>query len=364
MNQAATTKPLMRAEQIENSINRKQSDALAVSQQMGGVQFRNMGEVLEFSKLLAVSGAAVPKHCRNEPGVCLAVVTQAIEWRMSPYAVANKSYLVNDRIGYESQLFHAVIEQRAPIVGRLRHSFSGEGSRRRCKVWAYVKGEDEPLVYESPEFVTIQPKNSPLWKTKPDLQLYYNTSRDWARVYFPDVILGVYAEDELFDAIDVGPKQPARLPAAGSRVEAVRQRLTEQQEPTEPLKGEIVTDLPTASEEPPADESPETEPPHDEPEPAADETPEPPAMPAWQKAYVHALHASKTPEDARDAWSKHVESRNDLSEDEFNAATELCDMKLVELEKTAERKAKKKPAKGELFDGDEPTGASTYPPGA
>lgn len=362
MNQAATT-PLMQTEKIANSIDRKQANALAVSQQMGGVQFQNMGEVLEFAKLLAVSGQAVPKHCRNEPGVCLAVVTQAIEWRMSPYAVANKSYLVNDRIGYESQLFHAVIEQRAPIFGRLRHSFSGEGSRRRCKVWAFVKGEDEPLEYESPDFATIQPKNSPLWKTKPDLQLYYNTSRDWARVYFPDVILGVYAEDELFDAIDVGPKQPSRLPSAGSRVEAVRQRLAEQTAPP--------AEEPPADPEPPSDpgaidvtpeETPETEPPVEEP--AAEETPEPPVMPAWQKAYVHALHAAKTPQEARDAWSKHVESRgNELGEQDYNDATELCDLKLVELEKTEARKAKKA-KKGELFDGDEPSGASTYPPGA
>lgn len=182
---------------ILEKLDRKVAGELSISATQGGMTFANMGEVLEFAKLMSVSQHAVPPHCRNQPGLCLGLAIQAIEWRMSPYAVASKSYVVNDRIGYESQLVHAVIEQRAPIKSRLRHEFSGEGNKRRCRVWATPKNEDEPLEYTSPEFGTITPKNSPLWKSKPDLQLYYNTSRDWARAYFPDVIMGVYAEDEL-----------------------------------------------------------------------------------------------------------------------------------------------------------------------
>lgn len=192
---------LSQVEKIESKIDNGRAGGLVVSREAGGLSFGNMAEVMEFAKLMAVSGQAVPPHCRAQPGICLGLTIQAIEWRMSPYAVANKSYVVNDRVAYESQLIHAVIEQRAPITGRLRHSFSGEGAERRCKVWAFVRGESEALVYESPTFATITPKNSPLWKSKPDLQLYYNASRDWARAFFPDVILGVYAEDELEPAI-------------------------------------------------------------------------------------------------------------------------------------------------------------------
>jgi hypothetical protein len=184
---------------------------------------------MEFAKCMAISAQAVPPHCRNQVGVCLAVIIQAVEWRMSPYAVANKSYVVNDRLSYESQLIHAVIEQRAPIVARLRHSFSGSGPTRKCKVWATGRGESEPFEYESPEFQTITPKNSPLWKSKPDLQLYYNTSRDWARVYFPDVILGVYAEDEIDTTIvDSAPRRPAP-----SSLEDLTERLTAKPAPVE-----------------------------------------------------------------------------------------------------------------------------------
>lgn len=215
----ATATAPTRGEVITNSIDKVTAGRVQINRQAGGLDFRSMSEVMEFAKLLSVSQQAVPPHCRGQVGVCLGITIQAIEWRMSPYAVAAKSYVVNDRLGYESQLVHAVIEQRAPIQGRLRHEFAGVGDKRTCRVWAYPKGETEAVEYTSPEFGRIQPKNSPLWKSKPDLQLYYNTARDWARVYFPDVLLGVYADDELAGAIiDQGAVQLAGMAGLKQRL--------------------------------------------------------------------------------------------------------------------------------------------------
>lgn len=210
---------------IEERIDRVAAGAVEVSDALGGLRFQNMTEVMEFSKLLSVSDKAVPPHLRGNPGMCLAVCVQALEWRFSPFAVANKSYVVSDRIAYESQLVHAVIEQRAPITGRLRHRYEGEGDDRRCIVSAILRETGEPLEYISPPIGKITPKNSPLWKTKADLQLYYNTSRDFCRVYFPDVLLGVYSEDELRD--HVGPenaKDVSDKPDVASRLKGGKGR--------------------------------------------------------------------------------------------------------------------------------------------
>ncbi|HWL06768.1 MAG TPA: recombinase RecT [Xanthobacteraceae bacterium] len=210
---------------IQDRIDLTAASGVVVSDETGGIRFQNMLEVLEFSKMMAVADTAVPKHLRGNPGMCLAVCVQALEWRFSPFAVANKSYVVNDRIGYESQLVHAVIEQRAPITGRLRHKFDGEGDDRRCIVTATLRETGETLEYVSPPISKINPKNSPLWKTKPDLQLYYNTSRDFCRAYFPDVLLGVYSQDELRD--HVGPdnaKDVTAKPDVGSRLKGNKGR--------------------------------------------------------------------------------------------------------------------------------------------
>jgi hypothetical protein len=179
---------------IEQRIDKDTTGTLAFGGS-GSMAFSNMNQVMEFAKIMAISGVAVPKHLRETPGACLAVCIQAMEWQMSPFAVANKSYSVNDRMAYEAQLVNAVILRRAPIIGRFQVTYSGAGETRRCKVVANTA--DGPVEYESPEFRTIPTKNSPLWKGDPDQQLFYYSSRAMCRRHFPDVILGIYTQDEL-----------------------------------------------------------------------------------------------------------------------------------------------------------------------
>lgn len=185
-------------ERIESRINPANTAALTVGAG-GAMQFSNMTDIMEFAKLMSVSGVAVPKHLRENPGACLAVVIQASEWQMSPYAVANKSYSVNDRLGYEAQLVAAVILRRAPIKSRFRYEFEGDGDKRRCTV-SVVTTDNETVTHTSPPFGLITPKNSPLWKSDPDQQQGYHTARSMCRRHFPDVLLGVYTMDELQDA--------------------------------------------------------------------------------------------------------------------------------------------------------------------
>lgn len=205
---------------IEEKLDRVAVGNTPVSETMGGLTFTTMSEVIEFAKLMSLSGNAVPKHLQANPGMCLAVCVQALEWRMSPFSVANKSYEVQGRLSFESQLLHALIEQRAPITGRLMHKFDGEGDNRRCTVSATLRETGETLEYISPAFSKIQPKNSPLWKTKPDLQLYYNTSRDFCRAYFPDVLLGVYSQEELRDHVGPDNAKDVSKPDVASRLKA------------------------------------------------------------------------------------------------------------------------------------------------
>lgn len=156
--------------------------------------------------------------------MCLAVCIQALEWRFSPFAVANKSYEVQGRLCFESQLVHALIEQRAPIRGRLQHRFEGEGDERKCIVWATLRDTGETMEYTSSAISKITPKNSPLWKTKPDLQLYYNASRDFCRAYFPDVLLGVYSQDELRDHVGPDHAKDVTKPDIASRLKGGKGR--------------------------------------------------------------------------------------------------------------------------------------------
>lgn len=193
-----------------DALDKQRAGEIAVSRTAGGVSFATALEVMEFAKLMSLAGAAVPKDFRANPGMCLAVAFQAVEWRMSPFQVANKAYVVNDRLGFESQLIHAVIEARADLQHRLECAYEGEGGDRVCIVTGEFTNGDV-REYRSPKFKDINPKNSPLWKNDPDQQLWYFSSRAWARKWCPDVLMGIYTREELADNPRLGREEDDKV---------------------------------------------------------------------------------------------------------------------------------------------------------
>ena len=158
----------------------------------------NFAEIVQFGEMMAMSGTGLPKHLRDNAGACVRVIMQAVDWGMNPYGVADKTYFVNDKIGFEAQLITAVINTKAGLDGRMTFEYEGQGNTRKCYAKGIIDGQE--FVYETPEIGQIQIKNSPLWKSDPDQQLSYYAGRGWARRYTPEVLLGVYAVDEIKDA--------------------------------------------------------------------------------------------------------------------------------------------------------------------
>lgn len=156
----------------------------------------SLADVAAVGELMARSSYAVPKHLRDNPGACSAVAMRAFTWEMDPWAVATKTYLVNDQLAYEAQLVAAVVINRAPIAKRPKYVFEGEDQDLRCTVTIEMQDGDL-LEYKSPRVGKIPTKNSPLWKADPEQQIGYFAIRAWARRHTPDVIMGVYTPDEM-----------------------------------------------------------------------------------------------------------------------------------------------------------------------
>jgi hypothetical protein len=165
-----------------------------------------LGDMIEFAQVMCKADLAIPKHLRGNPGACLAVAMRARAWRMDPFAVATKTYAVNDILAYESQLVTSVINRHAPIKGRLVPRYVGAGPDRQC-ILEPETHDGQVLPYESPKVKDIGVKNSPLWKNDPDQQLFYSSARAWARRYFPELLLGVYDPEEARTMRDVTPKE-------------------------------------------------------------------------------------------------------------------------------------------------------------
>jgi len=158
---------------------------------------QHMGHVVEFAKLMSKARGAIRQEYIDNPGACLAVTTAALRFGMDPFALAQKAYFVNGQIAYEAQVIMALLNTRAPIKGRLRYEYNGSGADRRCTCKATLEDGDE-VSYTTPPLRMIAGK-SPLWKRDPDQQLAYYAARSLARRHFPEVIMGVYARDELQD---------------------------------------------------------------------------------------------------------------------------------------------------------------------
>jgi hypothetical protein len=168
-----------------------------------GFNYRTVLDAWEAAKLMALAGSGISPWLRNNPGGCLYIITRAMQLRMDPYSIANWSYEVEQkggtkRVAWEAGYFAAVVNRRAPIKERIRHEIIGEGDERRCKVWATIVGEDDPRTFISETLAKLRrPNGSPLWMTKPEVQLFYNAVRDFAKIEFGDVVAGLYTIDEM-----------------------------------------------------------------------------------------------------------------------------------------------------------------------
>lgn len=175
---------------MEADLSRTSALALIVSDEA-------MKHVMTLAKSMASSKVTVPKHLQGNEGDCAAIIIQSAQWGLNPYAVAQKTHLVNGVLGYEAQLVNAVVQATRSIDGTFSYEYQGDGASLQCRVGAVLQGHKEITWGEWLKKSDVTVQNSPLWKTNPKQQLGYLQVKNWARLYCPGAILGVYTPDEI-----------------------------------------------------------------------------------------------------------------------------------------------------------------------
>ena len=224
-----------------------------------------MDRMMKMAEILAKGKVTVPAHLQNNIGDCMAIVLQAAQWNMDPFAVAQKTHLVSGKLGYEAQLVNAVVITRAPITGRPQYEWFGDWDRVIGKfkektsqkgdtyrvpgwtmedeaglgvsVWMTIKGEHAPRKLDL-LLSQATVRNSTLWAGDPKQQLAYLAIKRWARLYCPDVLLGVYSADELADG---APPADLTLPPEPpkTRADALKEKLKPPVD-VDPETGEVI----------------------------------------------------------------------------------------------------------------------------
>lgn len=200
---------------------------------------------------------------------CFLLVNQATNWGLDPFAVVSACSIVRGKLMYEGKLVHAVLQAKLGVD--LEHKFIEPPANdpRALKIVMWGAKEGKALVNAEGARLEIEGtvgqwstgdagpwKDAKNWRR----QLVYRGSREWARIYRPAVLLGVYSDDEMDDLRDMVRGQHAapandlreRLAAAarGPHIDVVAhvQRETRQDQGAE-------TNSDSAGEKP-ADQSP------------------------------------------------------------------------------------------------------------
>lgn len=246
-----------------NALTQTENTAMATSSASSYALLMDPGSLERLERiadLMASGRATVPQHLRSK-GDCFAIVLQSMQWGMNPIAVAQKTHLINNTLGYEAQLVAAVINTSGVVTGRFHFEWFGpwekiigkfkevesktkkddNGNPKKfivpawnqadeqglgIKVSATIRGEREPR--ELTLLMTqARTRNSTLWTEDPKQQIAYLAQKRWARLYTPDVILGVYTADELQDSPEkfMGMASSASARSAGDKASSASMRL-------------------------------------------------------------------------------------------------------------------------------------------
>lgn len=184
-------------------------NTITVPQQQTSMQAlvpRNVHEAVQLAETFA-SASLIPDHLRGKPGDCLLVVMQAQRWGMDALSVAQCTSVVHGRLCYEGKLVAAVLYSMGAVDGRLRYEIKGSGQGASITVTGTPRGGDgtqsvSGSVKDWRTFGKDKQGNriDNAWDKIPEDMLVYRGTRQWARRYAPEALLGVYTPDEMADA--------------------------------------------------------------------------------------------------------------------------------------------------------------------
>lgn len=183
--------------------------------------------VQRLAELMAKCGT-LPKHLQGQPADCFRVVVQAAKWRMDPFSVAECTSVVHGRLCFEGKLVAAVLRSMGAIEGRLEYDVKGSGANASITITGTPRGgKPQTLTGDVKTWRTVTRKDGKVipnaWDSMPETMLIYRGTRQWARQYAPEAILGVYTPDELEDVREVEYTQAPAEPQAPKRRRVARE---------------------------------------------------------------------------------------------------------------------------------------------
>ena len=166
------------------------------------------------AKVLSES-SIVPENYKGKIAECVIALDMANRIGANPLAVMQNLYIVHGRPAWSSQFLISCVNASGKF-SPLRYLSTGERGQDSWGIVAWAQDRSGERL-ESPE-VTMGmakaegwvSKNGSKWKTMPDLMLRYRAATLFARLFAPELTMGLHTEEEIIDIAPVVTDPVAR----------------------------------------------------------------------------------------------------------------------------------------------------------
>lgn len=150
----------------------------------------------------------VPDHFKGKPENCFVVLSLAKQLKENVLTLMQKTYVVGGKMGLESQIIIGLVNTRGPFSTPISYETKVDenGKIKSCTAFASLRSTGErcefTLTAEMVEKEGWAKKTGSKWVTLPELMYRYRAAAFLARLYCPEVIMGLHTREELEDIRD------------------------------------------------------------------------------------------------------------------------------------------------------------------
>jgi hypothetical protein len=171
----------------------------------------------------------VPATYKGNVANCLLALEIAQRTGASPMAVMQNLNIIHGRPSWSSSFIIAAMNSCGRFTP-MKFSVSGEGDAMQCVAYATDVATGE--IVEGPP-VTIGMakkegwfgKSGSKWQTMPELMLRYRAAAFFGRLYAPDILMGMHADDEITDSRGQVVRRMKVVNAAPAAVDKLNHKL-------------------------------------------------------------------------------------------------------------------------------------------
>jgi len=163
-----------------------------------------LSELWKHARMIADSDI-IPQAYRGKPANCVIAIELAQRMGSSPMLVMQNLDIIQGKPGWSSKFLIATVNACGRFTP-IRFRFEGKPNTKDWSCTAYAKEKSTEEVLDG---VTVSiamadtegwlKKAGSKWQTMPQLMLMYRSAAFWARVYCPEVSMGLHNADEIED---------------------------------------------------------------------------------------------------------------------------------------------------------------------